>query len=723
MSTETPPTTGPVAASATLPEHAWRRPLGLPIERPVRPRLEDTPPLIDDGPWGGIPLGGLGAGSIGRTHRGDFARWHLEPGRHTFESLPACAFSVATWRPGEAPAAHVLSTIRPDTLRSWAWDLPVGAGTYHARFPYAWYEYAWDQLPLELVERQWSPLIPGDHDASSLPVGIIEWTLTNPANQPLNVGLLLTFQDVIGRWAGADRRGGHQHVAHREPGLAGVVMHGPADAADESWWGSFALGAVVDRAATSRCVSGSTPTVATTCGADFVSDGALDDVTGTPPAAPGEGMAAAVAATIELAPGETRRVTFVLAWDLPTVEFGGGTRWAKRYTRSVGREGTHAWTLARRAATEREAWDAAIAAWQAPILADPGRPDWYKATLFNELYYLVDGGTVWTAGPPRGTGTDEDTRAGKSGHPDDRDDLGHFAMLECFDYPFYNTVDVNFYASWALLLLWPELERSVIRDVAATIALEEPEALTALWDGRPFVRKASGAAPHDLGGPAEDPFLRPNTYRYQDSNVWKDLNSKFVLQVWRDVALLDDLDLARETWPAVVQALDHLAAFDRDDDGLPEHDGVPDQTFDTWSMRGPSAYGGALWLAALRAALALGPLAGADPGTLDQFRARLARGETTFEERLWTGRHYRFDTSDGPSADSIMAASSRASGTRTRPDWAIWSRPSGSSGRCAPSSTRTSWASPTVRWAPSTGCGPTGRSTTRRSSRPRCGSA
>ena len=39
-------------------------------------------------------------------------------------------------------------------------------------------------------------------------------------------------------------------------------------------------------------------------------------------------------------------------------------------------------------------------AWQAPILADPARPDWYKGALFNELYYLVDGGTVWTDGDP-----------------------------------------------------------------------------------------------------------------------------------------------------------------------------------------------------------------------------------------------------------------------------------------------------------------------------------
>ena len=38
-----------------------------------------------------------------------------------------------------------------------------------------------------------------------------------------------------------------------------------------------------------------------------------------------------------------------------------------------------------------------------------------------------------------------------------------------------------------------------------------------------------------------------------------------------------------------------------------------------------------------------------------RYRELLARGEASFEAKLWTGRHYRFDTSDGPSGESIMA--------------------------------------------------------------------
>ena len=74
---------------------------------------------------------------------------------------------------------------------------------------------------------------------------------------------------------------------------------------------------------------------------------------------------------------------------------GGGA------TRSTsGRLARTPWRSLPRRLRCREAWSAEIDAWQAPILGDPARPDWYKTAVFNELYFLVDGGTVWTDGPP-----------------------------------------------------------------------------------------------------------------------------------------------------------------------------------------------------------------------------------------------------------------------------------------------------------------------------------
>jgi len=53
-----------------------------------------------------------------------------------------------------------------------------------------------------------------------------------------------------------------------------------------------------------------------------------------------------------------------------------------------------------------------------------------------------------------------------------------------------------------------------------------------------------------------------------------------------------------------------VSAYDRDGDGLIENDGFPDQTYDIWTVTGPSAYTAGLWVAALAACVQLGEVRG-----------------------------------------------------------------------------------------------------------------
>jgi non-lysosomal glucosylceramidase len=261
----------------------------------------------------------------------------------------------------------------------------------------------------------------------------------------------------------------------------------------------------------------------------------------------------------------------------------------------------------------------------------------------NELYFLVDGGTLWHDGAVDMDGVLP---------PEVTADLG---LIECFDYPFYDTLDVHFYASFALAALWPRLQASISRAYAATVAIDDPTRVRIVASGEMAVRKVPGALPHDLGGPAEDPLVRVNHYDFQEVNGWKDLNPKFVLQAWRDRLLDPDPgEFVRAVWPSVEVAMDRVARFDRDGDGLPEHDGRPDQTYDTWPMSGPSAYGGSLWLAALRAAAGFAREIGADERATE-WDVLFERAASSFERHLWNGRSYDYDADGGPSSDSVMA--------------------------------------------------------------------
>ncbi|MBI2939142.1 MAG: glucosylceramidase [Chloroflexi bacterium] len=625
---------------------AWTRAIGEPFLTPWRlaPGQEHQ---IDDGYWQGLPLGGLGSGSIGRTYRGDFARWHLDVGRHRYRPADANHFAVRV-SDGRTTRATTLTTWRPtDVLSGWEWHYPAGHGYYQALFPQAYFVYDPDVLGVALRVRQFSPVLPHNYRESSYPVAVFEYEAHNHREVPIEVSLLFTWENTLHELAGSPPDRPFHHTARAEgtapDTLVGVVLDREDVPAFESWHGQFAIAAGGD--ATLSACSGfpisanGAPRLQESRALwdDFVSDGRLDALDERALCVASPRLGAAVAATVQLGPGETRRVPFFLCWDLPIMQFGSGTRWYRRYTRFFGQTGQNAWAMCREAYARYRAWGAAIDEWQRPILEATDRPDWYKVALFNELYYLVDGGTAW-----------EDGRVGST-----EDTPGHFGYLECFDYPFYETLDVRFYASFPLLAHWPELEKQVMRDFATTVPREDARIVTIQASGKQACRKVAGAVPHDLGAPDDDPWQEVNAYRFQDVNVWKDLNAKFALLVYRDFRETGDRSFLVECWPAVRAALDYLGRFDHDGDGLPENEGIPDQTYDTWPMRGPSAYCGMLWLAALLAGEEIARQCG-DAAAADACRRLFVRGQESLERILWHGAYYDFDALS-EHHDSIMA--------------------------------------------------------------------
>jgi non-lysosomal glucosylceramidase len=87
-----------------------------------------------------------------------------------------------------------------------------------------------------------------------------------------------------------------------------------------------------------------------------------------------------------------------------------------------------------------------------------------------------------------------------------------------------------------------------------------------------------------MGSPADDPWVALNAYNIHETSSWKgklgllpashlspstelteaaDLNSKFVLGVYRDFVATQDKRFLADVWPAVDAALRHLQQFDR----------------------------------------------------------------------------------------------------------------------------------------------------------------
>jgi non-lysosomal glucosylceramidase len=236
-----------------------------------------------------------------------------------------------------------------------------------------------------------------------------------------------------------------------------------------------------------------------------------------------------------------------------------------------------------------------------PLASALYRPPWFVSALFNELYYLVDGGTLWgrpltvagleggvetagDTGDDSGTWDGENSRTGDARDSGDGDgigvgveddcereegvwgagggedgeggdasdvtgnggewggSLGRFGLMECFDYPLYNTLDVHFYGSWPLALMWPGLDLAVVADLSAAVDSSDDTERPITWmqgkGGAPRRRKVRGTAPHDLGAPFDAPLTSsPNAFDFVDVNGWKDLAPKLMLMIARAHAL------------------------------------------------------------------------------------------------------------------------------------------------------------------------------------------
>ena len=673
-------------SNPNIPPHTWKRAIGLGWDNPYTVRYASN---LDDGPWHGMPLGGFGAGCIGRSPRGDFNLWHIDGGEHIYRNLPACQFSVYEESGGKKQAFALCTEPPTDgSLSSWKWyptegssaadsvtDVTDGmketnlnsSGSYHALYPRSWFVYE-NVFQTQLSCEQFSPILPHNYQESSYPVAMFEWVAHNPTDAPITLSIMLTWENIVGWFTNANKSpeikvrddgspaydyqprwgesGGNMNLLVEDFHRIGCVMTRlNADDDPKEGDGQWAIATITNPAVEVFYQTRWNPAgKGDDIWQNFSGDGCLLDDKDETACDPGERSACAIAVRFTIRPGKTRKIPFILSWDLPVTEFAPGVCYYRRYTDFFGRNGKNAWPMIRTAMKHSDTWRESIEAWQKPILAREDLTDSFKMALFNELYILTDGGTLWSAA-------------------NERDPNGQFGVLECIDYRWYESLDVRLYGSFALLMLWPELEKSVMLAFARAISTGDDTPRIVGWNQASAIRKAVGATPHDLGAPNEHPWEKTNYTSYQDCNLWKDLPCDFVLQVYRDFLLTGstDYEFLQDCWPAIVEALAYLKTFDEDGDGIPENSGAPDQTFDDWQMRGISAYCGGLWLAALESAIAIGEiLEDTAPEIIPNPQAKIAlyhswleQARPTYQEKLWNGQYYRLDSESN--SEVVMA--------------------------------------------------------------------
>ena len=146
--------------------------------------------------------------TFSRSYRGDFSRWHLQPGVHKFQTVWANQFAMFQKAEDEPTGtAKVLFTGHPErnVLRSWDWNYPVGAGDYAALYPKSWFDYKWEKFPAHVTVEQFSPVLPDNYKETSYPVAVYRWHAENPTKKRVTVSVLLSWENMLGWTRGLDR--------------------------------------------------------------------------------------------------------------------------------------------------------------------------------------------------------------------------------------------------------------------------------------------------------------------------------------------------------------------------------------------------------------------------------------------------------------------------------------------------------------------------------------
>ncbi|KAG8392006.1 hypothetical protein BUALT_Bualt01G0246700 [Buddleja alternifolia] len=673
-------------------------PLGLRLWRHIKEEADKGTPSIMN-PYHkrlitcyhGIPLGGIGAGSIGRSFRGEFQRFQLLP--RICEDTPNLAnqFSVFVSRPNSDTTSTVLCSTNPITMEnntgagieSWDWNLQGEKCTYHALFPRAWTVYDGVTEPkISIVCRQISPFIPHNYKESSFPVAVFTFTLSNSGKTSADATLLFTWANSVGGVSGSTGGNLNRKIMMQEDVHSLLLHHRTSNGHPPV---TFAIAAQETNGVhVSECpcflISGTSKIMtASEMWKEIKEHGSFDRPKYDEkqlPSEQGSSIGAAIAASVNIPPGSAQTITFSLAWDCPEIRFSSGKTYHRRYTKFYGVNDDAAATIA----------CDAILGTQSPFSmssiilmrgTQSGLMDRYQYRIFAPLEIkrfplaiIAHILTILLTLPHQNDTSikilermqtvleqlhspmTSNSAFGPFLLQNGEENVGQFLYLEGIEYHMWNTYDVHFYSSFALLMLFPKLELNIQRDFAMAVMMHDPHKMKVMSDGTWVPRKVLGAVPHDIG--LTDPWFEVNAYNFFNTDRWKDLNSKFVLQVYRDMVATGDKTFAQAVWPAVFLAIAYMDQFDKDGDGMIENEGFPDQTYDAWTVTGVSTYCGGLWVAALQAASAMARELG-DNSCAEYLWAKFEKARSAYDQ-LWNGSYFNYDDSGVAKTSSSIQA-------------------------------------------------------------------
>lgn len=362
------------------------------------------------------------------------------------------------------------------------------------------------------------------------------------------------------------------------------------------------------------------------------------------PIEPGNDYGSAISITVVVKPSDTVTVPFVKVLDFPEQSYIGGTSITRRYVSDYQNVETRTKEIAVKSLRNHTEWLQRTLDIQERIYKSLQIQPMYtndnqgalraSRLLFNELSYLLSNASVL-----------------------DQNEQARF--LECFDYPFNNSADVDFYSK-LLLSIFPEFEIDLCNRFIESInkkddnyrfynsyvydPVKQQDYITQLEkDGRQAgsdihiyaSKKEDGSVFHDLGSLTfGGPLRNCSEYTWYNTSYWVDLFPKLALRVFRNAKYTGRMDIITNNWQTLKKGFNYLMSLDYDNDGIPEgRPGEVRNTYDNIPFAGVDAYDTNLFIAAAKAMARMAEIAG-DHSEIPRFEAFYEKAKKIYDT-LW----------------------------------------------------------------------------------------
>lgn len=583
-----------------------------------------------------MPLGGIGTGTIALAGDGSLRQWQIHNQINHLACVPHSFFAIYARTDGGEPVARVLQSdalyddetmdaTPPATSNDHVVPLPqrrlmrklpgIEGVAYSGTYPIAELEYIDPALPVAVSLEAFSPFIPLNSKDSGLPAIIFTFTLTNTSAVPVSASIAASLQNAIG-WDGireifntrSQLYGGNINETRREHGATAILMRAEGQDTAHPGHGTMALTAHTD-AASSLAHWDDLDAFWN----DFSADGRFQEIADAGPSRKGRTWNGALAVPVELDPGQSRQVTFSIAWHLPN-----------RYVdqAQAGLLGIPKDDRLQRIGNMYATWfgDAGdVSAYVHEHLASLGDQTRLARDLFRDTTLprsLIDTVTsqMSIARTPTCFWTEDGLFYGFEGC--------NGASTLHHTLPWGGCCPLNCTHVWnyemAVARLFPDLERTM-RDIEWSVQ-----------------QHPSGYLPHRVVLPIDRPRPWSGQQHAPDKPALDGLLGA-ILKTYREYRAGGDTAWLRQYWQALNHALDYVwATYDPDRRGVIE--GEQPNTYDI-SIFGLNTFIGTLYLAALRAVEEMAMLLD-EPARAATCREIFERGRERLDAELWLDDYY-----------------------------------------------------------------------------------